>query len=368
MSTFVGLVSWFWLKDFQVSALFFALGIVIPQYFLAVQLYRAGKKRVELKIFSMFLFLNGTHSLDYPFLRPTTEGAFWGFSISLALLFLLSIFIPAFIVSEVTAQYSENLERTVDYRTKELQIVSNENKALVNLLCHDLVSPLAILDLSLEKLKKLGSDAKPEVVLPIQKRVQSSMKLMSETIDKVKELQRIRMNRVSIHLKPILLSNIVKEILQYYEDKIKEKNLSIELITNPKDHEIEILADAVLLRNQVLANLLTNAIKFTPNGKRIIIEIDQTQDNFTYLRFKDQGVGIPTEMMNSLFDFSKSVQRLGTNNEKGTGFGLALVKTCVDLMHGKIDIQSSTEVDHSGTTFIIALESAQDVNKIKAVA
>ncbi len=108
----------------------------------------------------------------------------------------------------------------------------------------------------------------------------------------------------------------------------------------------------------IIRNLLSNAIKFTPFDGNIAISAT-TQEQLCIIKVSDSGVGIPSDKLEFIFDDSKIFSSAGTNNEKGTGLGLKLVKRFIDKNSGKIEVSSEI---NKGTTFTITLP-AGELNK-----
>jgi len=102
-----------------------------------------------------------------------------------------------------------------------------------------------------------------------------------------------------------------------------------------------------------LRNLVSNAIKFTPSNGYVTIFSKEDRDNsLLYVSVSDTGVGIPEDNLNELFKLNKSKTTLGTNQEKGTGLGLILVKEAVELNRGKLFVETKVG---KGTTFTFTL-------------
>jgi signal transduction histidine kinase len=106
--------------------------------------------------------------------------------------------------------------------------------------------------------------------------------------------------------------------------------------------------DKKLLR-QLLSNLLCNAIKYSPAGGQVHLELT-CQDDKAIFQIQDQGIGIPREEQSRLFEFFYRAKNVGAI--AGTGLGLAIVKTCVDLHRGEITVNSEVGV---GTRFTVSL-------------
>ena len=120
-------------------------------------------------------------------------------------------------------------------------------------------------------------------------------------------------------------------------------------------HE-NVLADPNRL-NQVLMNILSNAVKYTPTGGHIRFEVDELPRNEHYARYRfvvqDDGIGMSEAYQKTLFDPFTREERSGTNKVQGTGLGMAITKSIVDLMGGSIGVESATG---KGTRFEVVLE------------
>lgn len=113
--------------------------------------------------------------------------------------------------------------------------------------------------------------------------------------------------------------------------------------------------------NSVILNILTNAIKFTPQSGAIQIEVCNRGENKTQITISDSGVGIPNELLQKLFDSSEITTRKGTAGEVGTGFGLPIARAVLVRMGGAINVNSfeaKVGESNSGTSFTILLNSA----------
>ena len=120
-------------------------------------------------------------------------------------------------------------------------------------------------------------------------------------------------------------------------------------------HE-NVLADPNRL-NQVLMNILSNAVKYTPTGGHIQLEVEELPRNEHYARYRfvvqDDGIGMSADYQKTLFDPFTREERSGTNKVQGTGLGMAITKSIVDLMGGSINVESATG---KGTRFEVVLE------------
>src|SRR5690606_31651961 len=109
-------------------------------------------------------------------------------------------------------------------------------------------------------------------------------------------------------------------------------------------------------------NIISNAIKFSPNGSHLNITVYPVSKNIVKLEFKDNGIGIPDSILTGLFNLKKKTSRSGTNGESGTGFGMHIMKSFVEMYGGSVKVESKVSNDDvpSGTTVILTLKGNWD--------
>jgi signal transduction histidine kinase len=123
--------------------------------------------------------------------------------------------------------------------------------------------------------------------------------------------------------------------------------------------ELSVLAEPCALTNSVIGNLVSNAIKFSHSGGSIEIRAHQ-EGGMVCVQVCDHGLGMPAEVLNHLFDISKGHSRKGTAGEKGTGFGMPLMRKFVTLFGGRVEVESREQGPQSpsGTEFRVWLKLA----------
>jgi len=131
------------------------------------------------------------------------------------------------------------------------------------------------------------------------------------------------------------------------------KNKKIFIDNRLSDNDV-VVADKQMV-SVILRNLVTNAVKFTPDSGTIEIYSSNNDDGTVEISVKDSGIGMDEDQLNNLFKEDKAVSSEGTSREKGTGLGLLLVKEFVDKLNGSISVKS--QINH-GTTFTFKLEKA----------
>src|SRR5690606_16433531 len=123
------------------------------------------------------------------------------------------------------------------------------------------------------------------------------------------------------------------------------------------DHEshygITLMVEPVSFKNQVLGNIISNAIKFSHPGGFITVSAKAVNEETFAVEIKDTGIGMPEHILNTLFDMNKKTSRPGTIGESGTGFGLHIMRSFVEMYGGKVEVASQ---EGKGTTFGLFLK------------
>ena len=268
--------------------------------------------------YTVFLLLN-LNAINFDFQITLSEYDCYLFSYSgnIGVITLIAVFSLTYI--NTTQQYS-----------KKLKDSSDRNNILIKILNHDLANPLTIIDAYVRTLDKSTIEkAKPKLLRANQS--------ISDILSSIRSIDKF--HTITPRLKDVKLREAIDEILPEVEELFAEKKLSYKVDIN-KDVEVNI--DAEIFKHQIIKNLLTNASKFShENGEIRIVSRDNQ------LSIIDQGIGIPKSMFAHLFEYDKNTSRDGTQGEKGTGFGLPLVKDCCDKMNININVAS----DSSGTMF-----------------
>lgn len=156
------------------------------------------------------------------------------------------------------------------------------------------------------------------------------------------QIQGIKPNPIGIELNALAENSI-----QLLNESARQKNI---ILSNLLPLQARVMCDADHL-DIIIRNLLSNAIKFTPPEGWVSISAKQEGESWR-MEIRDSGLGIPADKIGYLFDSEKNFSTRGTNNEKGTGLGLVLVKELLQKNNGTITVQSKV---NAGTTFFITL-------------
>jgi two-component system phosphate regulon sensor histidine kinase PhoR len=159
------------------------------------------------------------------------------------------------------------------------------------------------------------------------------------------DLSHIESKQMQLKIEKCSIEALLQSIVRMVEDQVrdKEQTLSIEI---PETFLVEVDPDRF---RQILLNLLSNAVHYTPVGGAITVSARQTGERWQ-LKVEDTGIGIPEEDLPRIFERFYRVDKARARHSGGTGLGLAIVKHLVDVHHGEIIVQSEVG---KGTAFIL---------------
>jgi DNA-binding response OmpR family regulator/nitrogen-specific signal transduction histidine kinase len=168
------------------------------------------------------------------------------------------------------------------------------------------------------------------------KKIYQNARNLSHLIDDILDLSKIDAGKMPLFKERFTISQVVRELEQYYEPRIKEKNLK--LIVNLR-HDPEIETDRSKVK-QVLDHLVSNAVKFTQNGTiEILTEKTEMEDNLR-ISIIDTGIGIEADSLERIFEEFRQLDGSFTREYGGTGLGLSIVKKILNLLNARITVKS----------------------------
>ncbi|MGK5090895.1 ATP-binding protein [Deltaproteobacteria bacterium TL4] len=179
--------------------------------------------------------------------------------------------------------------------------------------------------------------------------IQISGQNLSELINNILDLSKIEAGKMDVSIEPLNLKLLVQGIFHINKVQALQKELDYTFDVDAKLPEI-IESDRTRL-NQILMNLVGNALKFTMEGKRVQLKV-QNLENFILFQVIDEGIGIPKDKQAHIFESFEQVDETITRQFGGTGLGLAITKKMVELLHGEIWVESELG---KGSTFSVKL-------------
>lgn len=230
----------------------------------------------------------------------------------------------------------------------------NELKShFVSMVSHEFRNPLNGILAAAQLLERYSEKWSKEKKQEFFDRIRTGVKRMTELLDDVLVIGKADTGRLGV--KPETL-----ELKKFSHDLVEEIKLSTgnqhRIVFVTQGECTNALLDEKLLR-QILTNLLTNAIKYSPQGSTVHFELS-CQDGEARFQIQDEGIGIPPEDQERLFEsFHRATN---VKNIPGTGLGLAIVKRCVDIQGGKIAVTSKVG---AGTTFTVTLPLQNQISK-----
>ncbi len=204
-----------------------------------------------------------------------------------------------------------------------------------------------------------------EQVLDYLKKINISSQHLLSLINDVLDMSRIESGKVKIEEKSVHLPDLVHDLKDIIQSNVQAKRLSL-LIDTMDVYDEDIITDPLRL-NQVLLNILSNAIKFTPSGGTISLQISQhntVQKNMAEYEFviRDTGIGMSDEFVDHIFEEFSREESSTASGVQGTGLGMSIAKKIVDLMGGTIEVNS---IQGQGSEFIVKIKFFLSGKKIE---
>lgn len=247
----------------------------------------------------------------------------------------------ACIIADISRQkqFEDNLVKALEKEKEMGRLRQN----FISMVTHELRTPLTVINLAADIIKIKGKDMSFDDQRKHVDNISDSVHEMTSLLNQILQQGQLESGKLDLKPEPVEVVSTCNRIYQETREKRgADKRLHIEC----PNEELFIKADQRAL-DHILSNLLGNALKYSDGDKPVYLQIGH-EGNEAVMHIRDQGIGIPAEDIPKLFE---PFQR-GNNvtNIKGTGLGLTIVKQCVDMLKGNIDVQSAP---NKGTTFTV---------------
>ncbi len=228
-----------------------------------------------------------------------------------------------------------------------LEEANREKNEVLGIVAHDLKNPLSGILLSAESMKRYYKGFTEQQFEKHLSMISSAAEHMKAIVLKLLDIQFVESGRLTIVLLPTNLLECLEPIMLEYSQKAAAKNIRLRLLA--ADEPLLVPADKHAFR-EILENLISNAIKFSPNDSEVTIIGERTASSSVRIRVRDQGPGISAEDLGNLFKKFTRLSAKPTGGEHSTGLGLSIVKKLVEAMNGTVWCEST---QGNGATFVV---------------
>ncbi len=247
-------------------------------------------------------------------------------------------------------EYNLTLEQEVEERTRELKQLNKEKNEILGIAVHDLKNPLSGIQMIAEYLNNCD-ELTQEEIKEFTGDILSSTKKMFNLIKNLLDTNAIDQGKIKIEKDRFNINELLEEEVKFFRKSAAKKN--IDIILSNSDGPYYVYQDSNASA-QIMENLISNAIKYNPLGKKVYIQLENT-DTHVIFSVRDEGPGISEEDKKKLFKKFSRLSAQPTAGENSTGLGLSIVKKLCELMN--CDIRCESKLGE-GTNFICKFPKA----------
>lgn len=295
--------------------------------------YLEGKKGLNIWSFMLVVVTSMMIIYHFNFIPPKSVLTPWQ-SKTLFLITLVSM-----IVLMITISYL--FQKNINNALKKAELKTVQLNQLLRLIGHDISTPISlikgIVDIAIRDSKSLE--------LEKLKKVSTAANTIHQILKQSREFQTVSARKTHYDLKKIAVDDLLHKTQEHFISRAHKKLLDLSIQPSP-NQPILILSNEDILLTKVLYNLVDNAIKFSLPNTQISLEVSKAENKFCKIIVKDQGIGIPPDLLKEVLTPHNRTNRLGTEGESGSGFGLPLVEKYTQHLGGKLTITSQSIEDH----------------------
>jgi signal transduction histidine kinase len=242
----------------------------------------------------------------------------------------------------------ESRKTELEKRNKKLMDLNEEKNHLIKVLAHDLRTPIGHID-GLAHLIQMEDQNLTPTQIDLLDKIKDAASRLNQMISKILDIDAIESSRVNLKPEVVDMANQVKQIVTGFEKEAARKSIS--LTYGISDEPLVVKTDALYL-TQIVENLISNAIKFSPAGKTVNVSLS-ADNGHVQLCVRDHGPGFTESDKKKLFQKFQRLSAKPTGNEHSTGLGLSIVKRYTDLMKGEVWCESEPG---KGAAFFVRLK------------
>jgi signal transduction histidine kinase/DNA-binding response OmpR family regulator len=327
----------------------------------------AGSYRFRVRAKNVYMDLSREDVFKFDILLPWYK-TWWAFLSYAFVFFLLTYLTVKWRRSKKLEQDKQRLEQLVKNRTKEInhknRQLEEQSEKLKEMdkvksrffanISHEFRTPLTLIMGPLEQILSDCQDREMERKMNLMLR--NSQRLLN-LINQLLDLSKFDSGRMKLRAVRQNIVLFLKGMKDSFE--LAAQQHEVDLAFHSEKENITLYFDTEKLEN-VMCNLLINAIKFTPPGGKVTVSAAVSSPEVVEISVRDTGIGIPRDQLENIFDrFFQAEEPSGAHQLKGTGIGLALTRELVNLHHGRLDVHSRVG-EPSGTEFIIQLPMGKE--------
>ena len=258
-------------------------------------------------------------------------------------------------VAKLAANDTQKLNDKLEIALKKAEDASLAKTRFLNNMSHDIRTPMnAILGYAQLMEDELKGKEMPETSEHLEK-LQQSGNLLLSIINNVLDMARIESGRMELDENYCRIEDVWKSLFAVFDENAMKKNIALHYAMNV-EHE-HVLTDVTKVK-EILVNILSNAIKYTPAGGSVMVDVDELPcDEPGYMivkiRVSDTGIGMSQDYQTKIFEAFTREQNTTKSKIAGTGLGMSIVKKYVDLLGGTINVESELG---KGSTFTVTLK------------
>lgn len=267
-------------------------------------------------------------------------------------------FMYGIICSRDVTDFMKNDQALKETQSKLLQAEQEKNEALekalemkdefVSFISHEFKTPLNVINTAIQAIDHLCGNELSDRVKKYLKMIKSNTFRQLRLVNNLLDITRADAGRIKINKKNIDIVFLTKAITESVHNYAFQKGINLTFSSSIEERIIAIDDEKY---ERILLNLLSNAIKFTPEGKSITVKLEPKR-SYISIEVKDNGIGIPKEKADVIFERFGQVDSALSRQAEGTGIGLSLVKRFVEALGGSISLKSSVG---RGSTFTVLL-------------
>ena len=258
-------------------------------------------------------------------------------------------------VAKLAANDTQKLNDKLEIALKKAEEANLAKTRFLNNMSHDIRTPMnAILGYAQIMEDELNRKEVPEVSEHLEK-LQQSGNLLLSIINNVLDMARIESGRMELDENYCRIEDVWKSLFAVFDENAMKKNIALHYAMNV-EHE-HVLTDVTKVK-EILVNILSNSIKYTPVGGSVMVDVDELPcDESGYMivkiRVSDTGIGMSQDYQTKIFEAFTREQNTTKSKIAGTGLGMSIVKKYVDLLGGTINVESELG---KGSTFTVTLK------------